>query len=154
MKRILLVVIGVLFFISESSFAQGIYGGIRQRSAYTPMQIESKENEQVRKSHNHNIGYSTYSGERQYISAEFKCSDGNIAFELCQNGFIYDHKRKQSGYYCIGEQSGYKIFKVYIRWCHGGETWGTLNYSERTDGRPKFRVKIGSSMYVYQPLLR
>ena len=150
MKKLLFLLFSItLVLISKPSFAQGIYGGYQNKSAYTPMSIETRENAKVRKSHDYNVTYSSYDGPKSYVEVEFKRENGSLAYSLSSSGYIWDGINQVSGSYFVGETAGYKIRKVYIRWEHGGETWGTLNYGERSDGRPKFHI----NHKVYSPII-
>lgn len=150
MKKFLLIFIITSGFIFENSFAQGIYGGLKTGSAYKTMHIESYEAQGIRKSHDYNVTYSTYNGVRSYVKADFKY-DRELAYSLFKNGIIYDYKLDIEGTYCVGEKCGHETYKVYIRWEHGGETWGTLKYS-RYDGKPSFTIYKAGAGYTYQSL--
>lgn len=143
----------ISLFIAKPSSAQGIYGGYVNKSSYNPISVETREQANVRRSHNKNVTYSTYEGAKSYCSVRFKSSTGYLTYALYNNGYIWDEIHQVSGYYFVGEQAEYKTYKVYIRWDHGGETWGTLSYGERTDGWPKFRINYGSRTYIYSPIV-
>lgn len=151
MKRILLF-IGVIVF-SLQSYSQ-IYN-LKTKSAYSSINIESKQDYDYRQSHQgqDEATYSSYTGEKNYIFSSFYSRDYSLAYKLTSDGRIIDYKNDILGRYFVGEKMYYKCYKVYIRWDHGGETSGSLNYGERTDGKPKFRIKkgTGSGMSVYNP---
>ena len=148
MKQFLFVV--VFGFMFNSVCAQGIYN-IKTGSAYQSLNIESQDTYNIRKSHNYEEGYGTYEGTKSYVRVDFIRSNGDAAFSLYQNGRIYDYIRDVSGSYFVANECGYKSYKSYIRWDHGGEAWGFLNYSERSDGMPKLHIYISGKGYVYSP---
>lgn len=148
MKKILFVII--LGFMFNSILAQGRYN-IKTGSAYQSINVESKETYNIRKSHNYEESYSTYEGTKSYVTVDFVKSDGNIAYSFYQNGHIYDHTRDFGGSYFVADECGYKSYKIYIRWNHGGEEWGYLNYSERRDGMPNLRIYIQGNGHKYSP---
>lgn len=123
------------------------------QSAYQKINIEPYEQYQYRNSQRNveQKTYRSYKGEKSYVDCSFKNSEGTLVYKLSGNGRIYDCSNNIYGNYFVGENMYYKCDKVYIRWDHGGESTGSLNYSERSDGRPKFRIKVGSHNYVYQP---
>ena len=141
-KRVLLLLC-VLFF-SYSAFAQ---------SAYKSINIESKESYEYRKSNRgrQQSTYSSYTGNKSHVDCSFINSKKDLAYSLYSSGVIYDHQKELRGRYFVGEEMYYQCYKVYIRWDHGGETTGSLSYGERSDGKPKFRITIGSSRSLYQP---
>ena len=149
MKKILLVI--VLGFIFNSVYAQGIYGNLKTGSAYQSINVESKNTYNIRRSHNRKEGYSTYEGSKSYVRVDFIRKNGDRAFSFYQNGSMYDWIRNLSGSYFVANECGYKSYKIYIRWDHGGEAWGFLDYSERSDGRPKLHIYISGDGYVYSP---
>lgn len=150
MKKYLILLTITLTFCFESSIAQGIYN-IKTNSSYSRINIESSDSYRIRKSHDYNITYSTYNGPKSYVAVDFIKNNDDFAYTLCKNGRIYDYINNTEGNYFVADEVGYKIYKVYIRWDHGGETWGTLNYSRRSDGRPKFRINFNGHWYNYSP---
>ena len=124
------------------------------QSAYTQFKIQSREDYEYEKSQRYvqRDTYSTYTGRKQWVSCEFRYSNGEKSYGLYSNGRIYDFSDGLYGHYFVGEEMYYKCYKVYIRWDHGGETTGSLNYKERSDGKPVFRIKIGGSTKWYNPL--
>lgn len=120
--------------------------------AFKGISIESSSDYSTRKSHDYNVTYSTYRGTKNYITVDFVTYNDDFAFSLRNNGRIYNYLDDLNGYYFIGEESGYKSYKIYIRWDHGGEDWGIINYSERSDGRPKLKI-LKNGWKVYYPFI-
>lgn len=125
---------------------------IANAQAFKTMRIESSADYSTRKSHNYNVTYSTYNGAKDYVEADFVTNNGDFAISLRKNGYIYNFKDDLNGYYFIGEESGYKSYKIYIRWEHGGEDWGIIDYGERSDGRPKLKI-LKNGWKVYYPYI-
>lgn len=124
------------------------------QSAYKTIKIESLQDYEYRQSQRgqEEKTYSSYTGEKQYISCSFFNKTNNICYKLTPQGRIIDYRNEISGNYFVGEEIYYKCHKVYIRWEHGGETIGRLNYGERTDGKPILGIKGYSGAYsIYNP---
>lgn len=141
-----------LFYISFISFL-GLQLPTFAQSAYQTISIEPYEQYRYRNSQRgvKQDTYQTYKGDKNYVDCAFVNSEGKLVYKLLESGRIYDYSKDIYGKYFVGENMYYKCDKVYIRWDHGGETTGNLNYGERSDGRPKFRIRVGSHDYVYQP---
>lgn len=117
---------------------------------YIPINIESEENYRARKSFQNNTPPANV--VKTYIRADFKDSKSNLAYAFWNDGIVKDYLHNISGTYYVGEAAGYQISKVYIRWSHGGTQNATLNYGERSDGRPVLRVYSNSGTFVYKPM--
>ena len=117
---------------------------------YIPLNIESEDNYRARKSFQDNAPSADV--VKTYISADFQDSKSNLAYAFWNDGIVKDYLHNISGTYYVGEAVGYQISKVYIRWNHGGTQNATLNYGERSDGRPVLRVYTNSGTFVYKPM--
>lgn len=125
---------------------------IANAQAFKGLSIESSSDYSTRRSHNYDVTYSTYKGTKDYVNVDFVTYNGDFAISLHNSGRIYNHRDDLYGNYFIGEKSGYKAYKIYIRWDHGGEDWGIIDYGERSDGRPKLRI-LKNGWKVYYPYI-
>lgn len=146
MKKILLLILS----ITISSIAANA------QSAYTPIKLQSMDEYKYERSQagKQQESYYTYSGTKRYISCNFKDSQGDLSYELRNDGRIYDYYKNygRSGSYFVGEEMYYKCFRIYILWDDGAEMKGSLNYKETIDGRPKLTLEYPTNKYIFKPL--
>lgn len=150
MKRILFLL--SVLALSIPSYAQWL--NMKTKPAYSQHKVQSREDYEYEKSERYTprTSYDSYTGPRTFVSCRFRTSDYTEAYVLYSNGRIYDNRNGNGyGHYFVGEEMYYKCNKVYIRWDHGGESTGSLNYKERSDGKPVFRIKIGAYTKYYHP---
>lgn len=144
MKRCLLIML-VFFACQNVAFGQ------KFGSAYKGLSIESESDYKTRKSRDYSISFSTYSGTKLYIKCDFVDGYGYSRYFLNMSGYIYDSQKDCSGEYFIGEETGYKMYPVYVRWEHGGEQVYYLDYSRRSDGWPVFKYVSSSGWKIFNP---
>lgn len=148
MNKVFLIVCMVI--LSYPTFAQNPYQGLG--SAYHGINIESQDHYEYRRSSRANTySYSSYSGPKTYISCSFYNRNNKICFEFKKTGIIKDYRYNTIGQYFVGENMYKQCYKVYIRWEHGGETTGSLDYRSRKDGKPKFTIENPSGYSTYLP---
>lgn len=142
MKKILLV-------ITMSILCQVVAYG----QAFKGLGIESETDYSVRRSRDRSITFSTYSGAKDYIECSFVDNGGTYYFQLFLNGYIYDCQAGRGGAYFVGEETGYLMFPVYVRWNNNIEKVYYLDFNKRSDGLPVFKYVSSGGWSIFHPIL-
>ena len=126
MKRVLLIF--TLVFTSTILSAQ----------AFHSISIESQDDSNAQ--------------NKEYIEMSFYNKDKTqLMYDFYSDGDIYYGIDDIWGKYYVGEEIGYKRYRVYIRWNHGGKTEGWLDYATLSSGKPIFKRSISGGTQVNYP---
>lgn len=141
MKRVLLIF--TLVFTSTILSAQ----------AFHSMSIESQDDYNARKyMSNSDNEYDSNAQNKEYIEMSFYNKDKTqLMYDFYSDGDIYYGIDDIWGKYYVGEEIGYKRYRVYIRWNHGGKTEGWLDYATLSSGKPIFKRSISGGTQVNYP---